>query len=107
MIAILLSIILPSIVIATARMLFRYFIRADTFTHEADKCECGYFYIHSDYACHRKIPCPKEMVATIALFCGLVFPLALVFALIMYDAPQSRRGLEERNKELEKELGMR
>lgn len=100
-----LAIGLPSAVIclATARGLFRYWVRNDTFMVGNAVCSHGYARRHNRQPCHGEQPLDHFAVALIALGAGIIFPLVLAFFIVMYHPPMGLAEVRRKLAELESE----
>jgi hypothetical protein len=87
----------------SSRLLFRRWVRADTFSVPDAACRHGYTILHEDEPCHGSHPVRKGQVATFAMLASLVWPIVLVVAAVMHNAPQGRAEMAQKTAELEKE----
>jgi hypothetical protein len=100
------AILYSVMMVATSRLLFRRWLRNDTFIVNDDACKCGYHVIHKQQECHGKTKLRNTPTALVAVASSVVFPVVLVFLFIMHNAPKSQREIEQHNKEMEIEMGI-
>ena len=91
MMILLLNLLVFVVWLATSRQLYRTWIRRDTLarTDLTVDCSHGYQKMHVGRPCHKKIPAPPVIVATLAMVASLFLPITLIYLAVMYKTPVS------------------